>query len=271
MSEKLLKLAISTLSVITLGNGHCSAAIPSNITTVQNTLITTPQIAENPIEIARKITVRIITNSGGGSGVLIGKYGNTYTILTNNHVVLSIGNSKYTILTADGISHQGQLIKSPQFKNLDLAIIQFDSSYNYRIAEIAQSDNLLLGEAVYAAGFPNWYWVDRRTPISTANWGLKALKVTTGTLKMVLPNPLVFGYQIGYTNNVENGMSGGPVINAQGYLIGINGRLKYPFKGISSYKFVDQSMPSQQQFLQMQALSWAIPITAFKQVISINN
>ncbi|HEY9703663.1 MAG TPA: trypsin-like peptidase domain-containing protein, partial [Allocoleopsis sp.] len=145
MPEKLLKLAINTLLVITLGNSHLSAAIPPKITTAQTPIINAPKKAENPLEIARQITVRIITNAGGGSGVLIGKHGNTYTILTNNHVVSSIGNGKYTVLTADGISHQGQLIKSPQVKDLDLAMIQFNSYDNYRIAEIAKSDDLILG------------------------------------------------------------------------------------------------------------------------------
>ena len=77
---------------------------------------------------------------------------------------------------------------------------------------------------------------------------------------------VVLGYQIGYTNDIENGMSGGPVIDSQGHLVGINGRLKHPFNGIYSYRFPDNSMPSQEQFLQMQSLSWAIPITNYKQI-----
>ena len=74
------------------------------------------------------------------------------------------------------------------------------------------------------------------------------------------------GYQLGYTNNVENGMSGGPVIDAQGRLIGINGRLKHPFIGINAYVFTDGSMPSKKQFLQMETLSWAIPIAKFQKI-----
>ena len=147
-----------------------------------------------------------------------------------------------------------------------MAIIQFNSSKNYRVTKIAKSNTLLLGQPVYASGFPNWYWVNSRTPVSTIDWGSRAFKVTTGTVGMFLNNPLSLGYQIGYTNDIENGMSGGPVIDSQGHLVGINGRLKHPFNGIYSYRFPDNSMPSQEQFLQMQSLSWAIPITNYKQI-----
>lgn len=264
MPEQLLKLAITTLLVITFSNSPLSADVSPRIATIQPPIVT--KDGENPMEIARQITVRILANPGSGSGVIVGRHQRTYTILTNNHVVLNTWYGKYKVVTADGLSHPAKLIQTPQFKNLDLAIIQFSSSKNYRVTKIAKSDTLLLGQTVYASGFPNWYWVNSRTPISTINWGLKAFKLTTGEVGMFLDNPLSLGYQIGYTNDIENGMSGGPVIDSQGYLIGINGRLKHPFNGIYSYRFPDRSMPSQEQFLQMRSLSWAIPITNYKQI-----
>ncbi len=74
------------------------------------------------------------------------------------------------------------------------------------------------------------------------------------------------GYQLGYTNDVETGMSGGPVVNQYGELIGINGRLKYPWQGIKVFAFADGTIPDTTQFLQMEALSWAIPITTFQRL-----
>jgi S1-C subfamily serine protease len=56
------------------------------------------------------------------------------------------------------------------------------------------------------------------------------------------------GYQIGYTNDVEQGMSGGPVLNQSGQLIGINGGLKHPLQGIIAFTFIDGSVPSQDIF-----------------------
>lgn len=212
----------------------------------------------NPQEIARQITVRIITNPGTGSGIIISHQGQTYTVVTNNHVVADTWDHQYKLLTSDGITHPAKWINSHQFANLDLAILQFTSSQNYRVAKIGNSHTLLLGQSIYAAGFSNWYWVNSNQPVSTRKWGLKALKVTTGTLEM-LPNLSLFtGYQLGYTNDVENGMSGGPVLDDQGRLIGINGRLKHPFDGIDAYVFTDGSQPSQEEFLKMSTLSWAI-------------
>ncbi len=77
---------------------------------------------------------------------------------------------------------------------------------------------------------------------------------------MQLNRPLEEGYQIGYTNNIETGMSGGPILNQQGYLVGINGRLKYPSGGIDTFKFTDGKFPRWSEFQQMEMLSWGIPI-----------
>lgn len=115
---------------------------------------------------------------------------------------------------------------------------------------------------LYAAGFPNWQWHDEtQTRINnTRDWGLKAFRLTTGRLAMQLDRPLEEGYQIGYTNNIESGMSGGPILNQHGYLVGINGRLKYPLGGIDTFKFTDGRFPRWSEFKQMEMLSWGIPI-----------
>ena len=56
-------------------------------------------------------------------------------------------------------------------------------------------------------------------------------------------------------------MSGGPVLNQKGELIAINGLLKYPFQGIKAFTFADGSVPNQQLYLEIDSLSWAIPVT----------
>ncbi|MFM6007584.1 MAG: trypsin-like peptidase domain-containing protein, partial [Sphaerospermopsis kisseleviana] len=100
----------------------------------------------------------------------------------------------------------------------------------------------------------------------TLDWGLKAYKLTTGTVSLMLTNQsLPRGYQLGYTNDVESGMSGGPVLNSQGQLIGINGRGKYPLQGIDMFTFADGTIPSPNLFKQMEGLSWAVPISTYQQ------
>ncbi len=121
------------------------------------------------------------------------------------------------------------------------------------------------GQIVYSAGFPAWNFSFDRDTITqfeeTRNLGIKVFKLTTGNLKVQLNKTLVGGYKIGYTNNVVQGMSGGPVLNQNGELIAINGLLKYPFQGINAFTFTDGTVPDQQLSQQIEALSWAIPVT----------
>lgn len=217
--------------------------------------------------IARLVTVRVLANSGAGSGVIIGYREQTYTVLTNAHVVAEASSNIYTILTADGKSHSGYWLQSAQFNNQDLALIQFSSCQTYKVAAIGNSDTLLVGDLVYASGFPNWRFINSTTLQETRNWGLKAFQLTKGKVGMLPSQPLQQGYQLGYTNQVEPGMSGGPVINQYGQVVGINGGLKYPPQGIIAFIFADGTMPSESIFQQMESLSWAIPAATFQHII----
>lgn len=85
---------------------------------------------------------------------------------------------------------------------------------------------------------------------------------------MLPAQSLESGYQLGYTNDIAEGMSGGPVLDISGKLVGINGKSKYPLGGIDVFKLADGSVPSQAVFRQMEALSWAIPIDTFQQLVS---
>ncbi|WP_254174639.1 S1 family peptidase [Planktothrix pseudagardhii] len=243
-----------------------SQSLITSTTKVQSSEILTsrlPPVAVSVPEIARQVTVRILTEPGLGSGVIIDRQGQTYTVLTCYHVVENSYYNQYTVLTSDGKSYPAQWLQSVQFPNLDLALVQFTSNQSYQVATI-DLQPLTTGELVYAAGFPNWYWPNPNSPLSTKDWGNKAYHLTVGKVGMLLARSLPKGYQLGYTNEVENGMSGGPVLNQYGRLIGINGRLKYPFQGIDVFKFEDGTLPSEDLFQQMEALSWAIPISRFQ-------
>ncbi|WP_413270102.1 S1 family peptidase [Floridanema aerugineum] len=217
-------------------------------------------------EVARQVTVRIFSNSSAGSGVIISRKGQVYTVLTCDHVLNEKSSNNYTILTSDGRTYPAQKLTYPEFGDDDLAIVQFTSPQIYQVAEMRNSDALVMGEAVYAAGFPNWYWINPKAIESTRDWGTRAFRLTKGTLEMISDRSLPRGYQLGYTNEVENGMSGGPVLDQNGRLIGINGRLKFPPQGIAVYRFADGTMPSAAVFQRMESLSWAIPIGTFRRL-----
>lgn len=213
---------------------------------------------------ARLVTVRILANPGAGSGVIIERQGQTYTVLTNAHVVAESSENLYTILTADGKTHSGRWLQSAQFDNQDLALVQFTSNQTYQVAASGNSDALSVGDPVYASGFPNWRFLNFTTLEATHDWGLKAFQLTEGNVGMLPSKPLQQGYQLGYTNQIEQGMSGGPVLDQYGRLVGINGHLKYPLQGIIAFIFADGTMPSEAVFQQMEALSWAIPSATFE-------
>ncbi|MFN6219768.1 MAG: serine/threonine protein kinase, partial [Aphanizomenon flos-aquae LD13] len=94
--------------------------------------------ALTPVEvndIAKQITVMIGGLDGKGSGVIIDKDGNTYTVLTAYHVIKNPG--VYDIITYDGEKYR--IERSQNVGKLDLALVKFTSSKNYPIAKIADS------------------------------------------------------------------------------------------------------------------------------------
>jgi S1-C subfamily serine protease len=228
----------------------------------------TPQNDNLPVaEISRQVTVRILAKSGSGSGVIVARKDKTYTVLTCQHVLDVDKGGQYSILASDGKIHAARLKPISNPTTNDLALVQFDSQIDYQVVKLGNSNLLTRDVPVFAAGFPNYHTVNQDEIEDTRNWGTKAFRFTEGKVSMVLKNQsLPNGYSLGYTNDVQVGMSGGPVLNSKGELIGINGRLKYPIQGIEVFTFADGSKPSQAMFEQMEPLSWAIPILIFRQL-----
>ncbi|MBD1214715.1 MAG: trypsin-like peptidase domain-containing protein [Dolichospermum circinale Clear-D4] len=255
ITRRLFLLFITTVSVIQLyAHSHqvvLGTTSPGNFDTTA-------------AEIANQVTVRILTKFGSGSGVVIKHEGQTYTVLTNNHVVVDSPEDGYEILTTDGNIYLAEQVNCVNGKNLDLALVKFTSPEDYQVVALPKSKVISEGETVYASGFPAWHFVFKGKKLTkmeeTRNWGVKAFQLKTGTIKMQLAKTLPGGYQLGSTNDVFQGMSGGPTLNQQGELIGINGLLKYPFQGIKAFTFTDGTIPEKEDYLQMESLSWAIPI-----------
>lgn len=277
ISLRLVLLLVINLSAITLLPASLLGVLPSLATdptlnepeNQPNKLAnsTTQRSSVSVPTVARLVTVRILANQGAGSGVIVERQGQTYTVLTNAHVVAEAADNLYTILTADGRTHTGRWLKSTNFNNQDLALVQFTSKQTYQVAVIGNSDALSVGDPIYASGFPNWRLLNSTTLADTQDWGLKAFQLTKGNVGMLSSKPLQQGYQLGYTNQIEHGMSGGPVLDQDGQLVGVNGQLKYPPQGIIAFIFADGTMPSEAAFQQMEPLSWAIPSANFRNAL----
>jgi len=206
-------------------------------------------------KIAQSVTVRLFIPSTNvsGSGVIIKKTNNKYLIITNEHVVETSPKNQLWVQTPDGKKHTANVTAYPFVKDDDLAVVELVAPEQYAVSRLGNSTNLKIGDQVYAVGFP----FDPENP-------KLSLKITKGVAAMIT-KPLVGGYQIGYSNDVDRGMSGGPILNEQGDVIGINGIRKNPSLG-DPFAFVDGSVIPEQTWKQMSELSWGIPIERFTEV-----
>jgi tetratricopeptide (TPR) repeat protein len=162
-------------------------------------------------KIAKQITV-LIKSSNPGSGVIVKQEGNIYTVLTAYHVV-SKTDTKYEIITADGQSNAVNYRTVKQLPDLDLAVVRFTSSQSYAVAKIGNSDASTEGTTAYVAGFP----------APTAVIPDSIYSFTQGQITANASKPLKDGYALVYLNDTFPGMSGGPVLNEKGEVVGIHG------------------------------------------------
>ncbi len=202
-------------------------------------------LARSPFQQAKDTTVRIKVKLTFGSGITIRKTNNTYTVITNRHLVDR--GEEYYIQTSDNQIYLGTLVTVSS--QADLAILEFTSDRSYSVATISTAP-IQLFDSLFAAGFP--FNSDR-------------LQVTSGKLLLQMSKPLKQGYQLGYSNAIYQGMSGGGIFNSLGEVVGINGRSANPV--IADYQYQDSTYPSQQLKQQMIQLSWGIPITKAMELI----
>ncbi|NJK68517.1 MAG: trypsin-like serine protease [Microcoleus sp. SU_5_3] len=158
--------------------------------------------------IAEKFTV-MITGDCKGSGTIIERQGENYTVLTANHVVATTG--ECFIQTPDKVRYK--LYESRSVPDTDLALLQFQSKLNYTVAQTGSSSNLQPGATVYFAGYPSPGQVDTRR-----SYRFEEVRVTSRV------QGAREGYELSYGGNSLPGMSGGPVLDSTGRLVGIHGK-----------------------------------------------
>lgn len=195
--------------------------IPAALIGVSITLIQ-PQVASalssaEVGKIAEQITVLIEGNNSIGSGVLIKHSGNTYYVLTCKHVVEKP--DKYTIVTPGGDRYPLDNSKVKKLQSgLDLAVVQFNSNKTYTVAKLGNSNAATVGTVAYVAGFPE------QTSVVTRSIFRFLPGEITANASQALDNGYALLYTLVRVNNTLGGMSGGPVLNENGEVVGIHGR-----------------------------------------------
>ena len=153
---------------------------------------------------------------GGGSGVLIDPKG---FALTNHHVVAAAGQTGWAGL-ADGKLYRWRLCGTDP--SGDLAVIQLQGRDDFPISVLADSAKTKIGQVVMAMGNP-FVLAHDYTPTVT-------LGIISGTQRFQ-GGGLIYGNCIQADSSVNPGNSGGPLMNMQGRVIGINGRAAFDRRG----------------------------------------
>ncbi|MDC7241344.1 MAG: Do family serine endopeptidase [Spirochaetales bacterium] len=150
-------------------------------------------------------TEREFKTPGLGSGFIVEQDGNTYYVVTNNHVAGKA--DEISIKMDNGDEYEAELVGADERK--DLALLKFESRETLPVARLGDSDGLYVGDWVLAIGSP---------------FGYKS-SVSAGIISAL-------GRQNGPDGNINDfiqtdaainqGNSGGPLVNMKGEVVGIN-------------------------------------------------
>ncbi len=139
-----------------------------------------------------------------GSGIFISSDG---YVLTNNHVI--DGASQYQVVYADGSQHDASLVGTDQYS--DLAVLKVNDTVP-AVATLGNSDALNPGETVIAIGSPLG---DFKNTVTVGVVSATGRSIDTGE-----------GYSIDNLIQtdaaINQGNSGGPLVNLAGEVIAIN-------------------------------------------------
>ena len=226
------------ITALILGSTPFTAPAVRTETTIAAQSIN-PYIKDN---IAREITVKISSEENGGSGVIIARQDNTYLVLTNNHVLR--GGNAFTINTHDGVTYQAKVVPNGIDTDDDLALLEFESDKTYQTATINTAATPKPEQAILAAGY-------------SAETG--ELVTEEGRIEQVPDKTLKDGYEIGYSSDIVQGMSGGAILNTDGEVIGINGKSAFPIIN-TGYTYQDGTKPTPAEIDRLRQLSWGISL-----------
>ena len=143
--------------------------------------------------------------SGLGSGVIVRKDGNTYYVLTNEHVAGSA--DEISVKLYDSREFTCKLVGKDERK--DIALLSFESKDDIPVASLGDSDKVQSGDICFAMGTPLGYFGSVTQGIVSA----------TGRDGSGIGNISDF---IQTDAAINQGNSGGPLVNIYGEIIGIN-------------------------------------------------
>lgn len=162
-----------------------------------------------------KRKVQTPKKEGTGSGVIISSDG---YIVTNNHVVE--GADELTVTLNDNREFSARIIGND--KNTDLALIKVNAT-GLPAIKVISSDDIKVGEWVLAIGHP----LNLRATVTAGIVSAKARSLGANGVEAFIQTDAA----------INQGNSGGALVNAKGELIGINAMLTSPTGSNIGYGF----------------------------------
>ncbi len=179
-------------------------------------------------------------NTHVGSGFIVSEDG---YVVTNEHV---IGKNPISveIVFPDGNRHEARVIGSDEYT--DLALLKVDADKQFKPVTFGDSGDAIVGEWVVAVGNPFGLFEDGQPSVTVG--------VISAVQRNFRPNPQdprVYLDMIQTDAAINQGNSGGPLVNSSGEVIGVN---TFIYTGGTGGGFV--------------GLSFAIPSNRVLQIIS---
>jgi putative serine protease PepD len=162
------------------------------------------------VTVAYDFFYRPVPQSGMGSGAVIDNQGH---IVTNYHVVRDAEQLQVTLW--DKSKHNAKMVGSDP--NNDLAVIQIDAPRGLQPIPLGTSKGLQVGQKVLAIGNP--FGLDRTMTTGIISSLGRSLEVENGRIVEDM---------IQTDAAINHGNSGGPLLNSQGQIIGINSAILSP-------------------------------------------
>jgi len=146
-------------------------------------------------------------SQGLGSGIIVRNKNGVYYALTNHHVVDDA--TEIRVATKDGKEYPAELVGSDERK--DLAMVSFKTNDSYPLAVLGNSDAVAVGDWAIAIGNP----LGEQFSFSVTMGIVSAVGRTGG------PGGNINDF-IQTDAPINQGNSGGPLVNIRGEVIGIN-------------------------------------------------
>jgi serine protease Do len=158
----------------------------------------------NTLRVFHDVFYRVVPVKGMGSGLILDETGH---ILTNNHVIEKAERIVATL--TDERVLEGKLAGT--CKSADVAVIKVDAN-NLMAAELGDSDDLRVGQRVFAIG----------NPFGLAGGPTVTSGVISALKRTIDSRQGVFKNLVQTDAAINPGNSGGPLIDSEGRVIGIS-------------------------------------------------